>query len=225
MSRNTCIIIDDEPIARQILEGYTGSTPWLQHLGSFKNAQEALPFLRENHVDLILVDINMPEINGLELVRMLKPCPKVIITTAYPEYAVEGFELEVLDYLVKPIAFNRFLNAVNRLNKVPDTSAAQSEYITIKADKRLYRVNYRDILYFQSWGDYIKVFCADVKYVFLQSLTRLQKQLPSNQFCRIHKSYIININHISFIEGNQVIINDIAIPVGNQYKENLFSSI
>lgn len=220
----TCIIIDDEPIAREIIRDYISQTPGLQLQKEFHSAVDAVSYFNENIADLIFLDIKMPGLSGLDFIKVLENPPQIIITTAYPEHAVEGFDLEVLDYLLKPIGFERFLKAVNKLRRKKDKEQAAQGFMTVKSDKRLYRLSYNEILYFQSMGDYVKVFTEKQQLLFHHSMKQLENELPPS-FCRIHKSYIASLQKIDYIEGNQVCIKNTYLPVGELYKEKLFASL
>ena len=220
----TCVVIDDEPIAREILRDYISKTPGLLLQKEFNNAVDAVSYFNENTTDLIFLDIRMPHLSGLDFIKVLENPPQIIITTAYPEHAVEGFDLEVLDYLLKPIGFERFLKAVNKLRRKREQEHQMQGFMTIKSDKRLYRLPYDEILYFRSMSDYVKVFTEKQQLIFHHSMKQLENELPSS-FCRIHKSYIASLPKIDYIEGNQVCINNTYLPVGESYKEKLFASL
>ncbi len=234
-----CLIVDDEPLARRVLEKHASDVPYLEVAGHCGSALDAMNFLHEQQVDLMFLDINMPRLSGMELLKTLKKPPLVIITTAYPEFALEGYELNVLDYLVKPVSFERFLKAVEKaqdlllskqLIAAPSTVPATGDdaFIFIKSSKKTYKVNLENILYIEALGDYVKVFTSDKMIVTYQSLKNIENLLPPRTFPRIHKSFIISLPKVELIEGNHVKIKDRMIPIGTNYKadfEKLIVSI
>ncbi len=217
----SAIIVDDEYPARVLLNDYLSKIPSIHVAGIFKNALEASSFLQDNKVDMLFLDIQMPGLSGIELIRSLPVPTRIILTTAYPDYALEGFELSVTDYLLKPIRFERFLTAVNKAIHSLRTENASSEnrtIIKIKADQKVHLVNPDDILYIEGLKEYVRIHFLTEKLVTLESLKNLESELPS-QFMRIHKSYIINTHKIKSVTGNQVEIGDIYIPIGKTYRE------
>jgi len=218
-----CLIVDDEPLSLDILEKYISNIPDLVLAGKCLDAFEAMHFLKQNEVDLMFLDINMPKLSGISLVKSMDKLPELVFTTAYSEYAVEGFELEALDYLVKPISFERFLRTVNKAqNKLEGQSKYEMPgFIMVKSNKKLYRIPYSDILYCQSMGDFIKIHTQDKTYVISDTLKNIVQQLPSKQFTRIHKSYVISLPAIKYLEGNQLKIKEEFLPIGLTYKEEL----
>ena len=227
----SCMIIDDEPLSRDVLRKYIGELPDLTLVAECHDAFEATAFLNTNQVDLLFLDINMPGLSGISFARSLTLSPLIIFTTAYPEYAVEGFELNALDYLVKPYSFERFFKAVNRakerllkLNSEGDTTRK----IILKADKKIYSISFSEIKYIEGQGDYLKIHLVDKVLVVHQTLKSIMESLPEEEFMRIHKSYLVNLNHIEFIEGNQVKVGENQIPVSPPNREELlerFSSL
>ncbi|MEN0049428.1 MAG: LytTR family DNA-binding domain-containing protein [Bacteroidota bacterium] len=232
-----CIIIDDEELARKLLENYVGRLPHLNVLGSFKNPVAALQIIQNQKVDLIFLDIQMPELTGIEFLKTLQSTPQVILTTAYSEYAVESYALNVTDYLLKPFGFDRFLKAVNKasqqieLTNPKSTGSSTAEtpdktYQIIKADHKVHRVYHEDILYIQSMQEYAAYYTTNGRIVAFGSLKKLEKELPTPPFLRIHKSYIINTSKVTTLEGNLVHLAGEKIPIGGSYreivKENLF---
>ncbi len=227
-----CVIADDEPIARQILENYIESIPNLELVASCKNAFDVMAVLQEQTVDILFLDINMPKLSGISLLKTLQQKPNVIITTAYPEYAVEGFELSVTDYLLKPFSLERFLQAIS---KVSQKSALQTETVIthredpatslfVKSDKKIIKINFTDIQYIEAYGNYIKIF-TDKMTLTPQTLSDFLEKLP-NDFLRIHKSYIINFNQLKLIDGNQVLLqNDVKLPIGKSYRKAVLDRI
>lgn len=213
-----CIIIEDEPVARAILKTYIEDTPSLELKGEFQEAISALEFLKSGEVDLIFLDINMPKLSGISFLKSLPDPPNVILTTAYSEYALEGYELDVVDYLLKPFSFERFLKAVNKLN-VFDSSKSKEDTISIKADGKLYRVNLNEIVFGESKGDYITLHTNQKKLTFNQTLTSFIEELKDPSFVRTHRSYMVNIKRIDFVEGNMIFISSNEVPIGKSYKE------
>lgn len=228
-----CIIVEDEPLARKLMEEYVRTTPSLELLKSFGNPLQALEFLREEEVDLLFSDIQMKEITGLTLLKLLQKKPMVVLTTAYSEYAIDGFDLDVTDYLLKPITFERFLKAVekatqrfkekNTVVKAVESHAAMptpsDEFVFIKDGTKLLKIRLKDILYIQSLKDYVKVKTADKQIVSLQTMKSLEESLPSNMFIRIHNSTIIAFDAIEEIERDKVKILDQYFPISDSYKK------
>jgi len=217
----TCLIIDDEPIARDILRTYISDTPRLTLSGECESAVNALSCLKERNVDLIFLDINMPKLSGISFLKSLSAPPKVILTTAYSEYALEGYELDVVDYLLKPFSFERFLKAVN---KVPEPSDNDESYVVIKADGKTYRIDEDDILFAESQGDYITLHTTRERYTFNQTLTSFTDQLSASRFLRVHRSYLVSLQQIDYVEGNMIHIKGRDIPLGQAYKEEFKNS-
>lgn len=230
-----CIIVDDEPPAQRIIEKYIEDIPMLKLEGKCKNAMEAMEMLHQKSIDLMFLDINMPKMTGLSFLQSLKNPPLVILTTAYREYAMEGFELDVVDYLKKPIPFDRFLKAVNKVaermtpTQVPsyvinETNRQQLEdsFLFVKDDKVTYRIDLKDILYLESVGDYVKVITTQKAYMTNQTMKRMEAFLPANRFPRVYKSFIVSIAKINTIEGNSIKIGDAIIPIGQTYRKDFF---
>ncbi|HBK70735.1 MAG TPA: DNA-binding response regulator [Flavobacteriaceae bacterium] len=219
-----CIIIDDEPLAIQIIEKYLLEFQNFEMIASFNNPLQALTVLEENDIDVIFLDINLPKMNGLEFVRNLESSPNIIITTAYREYAVDSFTLDVLDYLVKPIPFNRFLKSINKITQKvhiqrgkTNIQAHKESHIFLKVDKKLVKIQFETIFYIESLKDYIKIFTAVGDYLVHKSLTGITEELPKDNFIRIHRSYTIAIDKVKSIEGNLVEVNTKKIPIGRKY--------
>ncbi len=223
------IIVDDEPLARDVLIKYISDCPMLELVSTCKSAFEALDALNHHTVRLIFLDINMPKLSGLSMVRTLQNPPQIIFTTAYPEYAVEGFEVDAVDYLVKPFSFDRFMKAVNKAiareeylrDKTGNGAEDDKKYFLIKADGKLYQVEHNDILYFEALGDYVQVITTAKKLVTHDTLKNVEDNLPAKRFLRVHRSFIISLERIEFVEGNRVKIGEDFIPVGQSYKANL----
>jgi DNA-binding LytR/AlgR family response regulator len=214
-----CIIVDDEPLAIEILESYVARIDELELVGTFRNAIAAFTFLQQNHVDLIFLDIEMPKLSGIEFLKSLKHHPKVIITTAYRDYAIEGFELEVADYLLKPISFERFLKSIGKT--VPATPASQESFIYFKVDKKMVKTKIADILYIESIKDYVKVRTAEKEIVTQQKISYLDESLPRTQFLRVHRSFIVNLDHIDAYTATDVEIDKYKVPIGRNYKNDV----
>ena len=223
-----CIIVDDEPIAREGIELKVLKVPFLKLVGQFYNALDANAFLAANEVDLMFLDIQMPDLTGLELLKSLKNPPLVIFTTAYSEYALEGFELDAADYLLKPITFNRFLKAVNKAKEVYDlhqknkntVEAISDEFIYIKADRQYIRLFFKDIRYIEGMRNYVIIHTQKEKIMPAINVKQIYDRLPKTIFARVSKSYIINVNYINRILTDFVMIGDAEIPLGKTYKEH-----
>ncbi|MFO7669223.1 MAG: response regulator transcription factor [Bacteroidales bacterium] len=220
----TCIIVDDEPLSRDILRKYINEVKDLELLAECADGFEATHHLLQANVDLLFLDINMPELSGISLARSLTHAPLIIFTTAYPEFAVEGFELDALDYLVKPYSFERFLKAVNRaLERLSSEngSGIQTRKILVKADKRLFALEPGNILFVEGQGDYIRIHLDHMKLMVHETIKNFMDSLPGESFMRVHKSWVVNLGKISFIEGNQVRIGTENIPVSPVLREEL----
>ena len=223
-----CIIIDDEPLAIELLEEYVSKIPYLKLLASFENSFKALNFLKENEVELIFLDIHMPDFSGIDFFKSLQNPPRVIMTTAYAKYAVEGFELNAVDYLLKPFSFNRLLRATDKLydmmQKGPVTIVERDQsqvddYIFLKSTHNIIKVNLSDIEYVEGYKDYLKVYVGEQQPILtIKSLKALESVLPQDAFVRIHKSYIVSINKIKSYRKGKVKIKDKYLPIGDSYK-------
>ena len=222
------IAIDDEPLALQLVSGYIEKTPGLNLAGSFDNPLDAIEFLNNEAVDLIFVDIQMPDLSGLEFTRSLAKGPKVIFTTAYEKYALEGFRLDVIDYLLKPFSYEEFLKAVQKAvrlikleKEVPDQVDTNSEFLFLKSDYKIRRINFNDILYIEGLKDYVKVFIqgSDKPVLSLITLKALEAKLPEAKFMRVHRSFIVNLERIDTIERSRIVFGKTYIPVSEQYKD------
>ncbi len=220
-----CIIIDDEPLAAEVIGNYLKEFSNVEHVGSYTNPLEALEIIESGEIDAVFIDINMPKMNGLEFIRSIEAKPSFIITTAYREYAVESYDLDVLDYLVKPIPFNRFLKSINKLSmkfnaeKSPDSAqdASEKSFIFLKVDKKLVRIKYDDIHFIESLKDYIKVFTSEGDFLAHKSLTSITEELPKSKFLRIHRSFTVSLDKIQALEGNSVLLKGKRIPIGRKY--------
>jgi DNA-binding LytR/AlgR family response regulator len=234
-----CLIIDDEPLAHRVIERYAADLPFLDIVKKCNNALEAMDVLHNQEADLLFLDINMPKLSGMDFLKTLKNPPLVIITTAYAEYAIQGYELDVVDYLMKPFAFDRFYKAIQKAEELLKGRGVQRQeakeadrheetFIFIKSSKKTYKVNLDEILYIEALGDYVKIFTTDRMIISYQSLKNIESLLPAPQFPRIHKSFIIALSRIDMIEGNHVKIRDRLIPIGTNFKgefEKLIRSI
>ena len=223
----SCIIIDDEPLAQSVIESYLKNVPNLELKAKFDNAIEALSYLNSNEVDLMFLDINMPELSGIDLLKTLSKKPEVILTTAYSEYAIEGYELGVSDYLLKPIALPRFLKATTKtidlLTKEKNYKEGGGEkprFVFIKVDGINLKVLLEDINYIEAYGNYLKVFTTEKMFLVTETMVNFIKKLDSD-FVRVHKSYIIPISKIEKLIGNRIHIGENQIPIGNTYKSEL----
>ena len=222
-----CIVVDDEPLARQLIESYIHQIPEIRCVGSYQTAIEAFAALHQQQIDVIFLDIEMPGIAGLNFIRSLKTNTKVIFITAYTQYAVDAFEIDAIDYLVKPVTFERFLKAVQRIgfSKIEGSSdqakALETTYVFLKVDRRLIKIDLSSIIYIEGFGDYLKVHTVSRTYTAYMTMAKLQSLLPASKFIRIHRSTIVNIAFIQFIEGNFIKVNNIDLPIGSTYRESL----
>ncbi len=226
-----CIIVDDEPLARDLLEDFISKIPFLNLKALCKNGFEAVETLQREKVDLIFLDIQMPDISGVQLFESLIVKPQVIFTTAYHDYAVEGFELDATDYLVKPFTFERFLKAANKayriyhLNNTGTDSLkqidenSQKDFLFVKEGTSTVRINLNEVLYMEGLKDYIKIFTKEKTVLTLMPLKTMEGKLPSDKFVRVHRSYIVSISKIDSIERSRIIIGDNWLPIGDYYKE------
>ncbi len=221
--RIKCIIVDDEPLSLDILKAYIKDVPILELKNSCNDAFEAIEAMKDDSIDLIFLDINMPKLSGLQMFKSLENPPKVIFTTAYPEFAVEGFEVNAIDYLLKPFDFERFVKAVNKYNDVPLSEG--DDLIWLKSEKKLHRVLIDDILYIEAIGDYLKVVCSDKNLIVHERLQKMEENLAYSNFCRIHRSYLISLDKIEFIEANRVGIGGVVLAVGQTYKEEFLNRV
>ena len=222
-----CLIVDDEPIARSILVEYLGDIQDVEIVGELSNPIEVANFIEETPVDILFLDINMPKLSGVQVLKNLKNPPLVIFTTAYSEYAVEAFELEAFDYLVKPIALDRFLKAVNnakRRIKEKTSDIVLPATFTIKENKRIYKIDINTLFLLQAYGDYVRIYTKEKKYVTKGKLSQVKIDLPNN-FLQVHRSYIINLNHLKYLEGNMVQVASESVPVSLSYRDSLLKHL
>jgi len=231
MNSYTCIIIEDEPLAQNVLKKYIEEHPSLTLLSVCNDALEAQAILNKENIDLLFLDINLPKLSGINFIKTLIHSPLIIFTTAYPEYAVEGFEINAIDYLVKPFSFERFLKAVNRALEKLTSSATQNStgndpsFVFLKADKKIHRVELDSIHYIEAVGDYMKVVTDSGQLIINETMKNLQEELPGRSFMRVHKSFIISRNKIKFIEGNYVQVANKSVPIGATYRNDVLASI
>jgi len=231
-----CVAIDDEPLARECIANYVREIDFLQLTGTGSNPLELTRLLDEQKIDLIFLDIQMPVINGIEFLKMLQNPPMVIITTAYPSYALDGFQLDVLDYLVKPITFNRFFKAANKakdyhhllaksLNTDLSKNNSTEDYFFIKCDYKYERIYFNDILYIEAMQNYVTIYTTKGKYITLLYLKNVEQNLDKNSFIRVHKSYIVSIPKIESIENNEIIIGSFRIPISRNYRDQVIEKV
>ncbi|HKH61795.1 MAG TPA: LytTR family DNA-binding domain-containing protein [Flavitalea sp.] len=230
-----CMVIDDEHLAIQLLENHISKVPFLELTSTFRNPLEALISINTNPVDLIFLDIQMPQLNGVQFMKLLQNRAQVIISSAYEEYAIEGFEHNVVDYLLKPISFERFFRAVEKaynlkhpaqkLERVPEMFPATGGYIFIKVETKMVRVELDDILFIEGLKNYVSIQTKTKKIVTLQVMKQLEEILPSNRFLRVHKSYIVSLDKINSIERQEIYIGDRIIPIGVTYHDAFFKRL
>ena len=222
------IALDDEPLALQLVTGYIEKTPGLKLIGQFDNPLDAAEFLADNRVDLIFIDIQMPDLSGIEFTRLIEKGPKVIFTTAFEKYALEGYKLEIVDYLLKPFSYEEFLTAVHKVQnllrleqKMPARVDVNNEFLFLKSEYKIKRINFNDILYIEGLKDYVKVFIQNSlrPVLSLTSLKLLESKLPENKFMRVHRSFIVNLGKIDTIERSRIVFGKEYIPVSDQYKD------
>ncbi|RAW01183.1 LytR/AlgR family response regulator transcription factor [Pseudochryseolinea flava] len=226
-----CIIVDDEPLAIEILESYVSKIDQLEIAGTFRNAVSAFTFLQTHAVDLIFLDIQMPKLTGIDFLKTLKNPPQVIFTTAYRDYAVDGYELEVVDYLLKPIPFERFLKAVAKAMHKPAATQVQTiiqkteqpsdSFVYFKVDKKMVKTNMSDIVFIESIKDYVKVKTIDKDIITQQKISYLEESLPKEQFLRVHRSFIININKVDAYTATDIEMGKLQVPIGRNYKQEV----
>jgi DNA-binding LytR/AlgR family response regulator len=228
----TCIVVDDEPLAQKGLEEYIKEVPFLELTAVCDNAMQAYPLLHKGQADLILLDIEMPELSGIDFLRSLHQPPAVIFTTAYPEYALQGYELDVIDYLVKPFPFSRFLKAATKARdliteKNNRTTVVNEEkgFFFLKVNHQIERIYYKDILFIEALQNYVAICMANRKIVSYMTISNMEKQLPASLFMRIHKSYIVALNKIDKIDKNKAIIHNQGLPVSRNVKEKLMQVV
>jgi two-component system LytT family response regulator len=233
-----CLVVDDEPLALNVLEDYISKIPFLQLVKSTTNPIEALTIVQAGGIDLVFLDVQMPELTGIQFLRIANGKAKVILTTAYPQYALEGYELDVVDYLLKPIAFDRFFKSVQKVQALlqppvqpvakPELLQADdflSDFIFIKTEHKIQKVYLHDILFIEGLKDYISIFTPAERIITLQGMKKMEDALPPKHFIRVHKSYIVSINKIDSIERSRIFIKDKIIPVGDTYRDEFFKIV
>lgn len=226
----TCIVVDDEPLARQLIVSYLDQVPGMHCIGCYQSAVEAFTALHAQSTDVIFIDIEMPGISGLNFVRSLKKPPKLVFITAYAEHAVDAFELDAVDYLIKPVTMERFLKTVGKLIPLRNEAAfapqpADVTSIFLKVDRRLVRLDLDEIIYIESLGDYLKVHGATQTYITYMPIGKIEALLPAGRFIRIHRSTIVNRHCIRFVEGNFVRTDKTDLPIGLTYRDTLLKSL
>lgn len=221
-----CIITDDEPMARKGLRGYIEKIDFLTLVGECEDAIQLNTMLKNQQVDLIFLDIEMPEMTGLELLSNITNPPKVIIVSAYEQYALKGYEFEVVDYLLKPVSFDRFLKSANRIHALLQTEQKEADdYIFVKSDKQLKKILFKDILFIESMENYVIIQTVSSKEIVYTTLKQIHESLPQDIFQQTHRSYIVNINQVNAIDGNLLNVNSYKIPVARNLKDNIFNLI
>jgi DNA-binding LytR/AlgR family response regulator len=216
VKRIRCLVVDDEELARTLLKTYIEKIDFLELIATVENPIEASSILKLEQIDVVFLDIQMPELKGTDFAKMIDPSTKVIFTTAYSEYALEGFELNALDYLLKPITFERFLQAVNKI-EIRGEVSPEASTIVVKSGYDLHKLDYNDILYIESDSEYVVFHTSRKKIMSYQTLTSLEKVLPKHIFLRVHRSYIVNMGKVSALKGKDILLNEIRIPVSSTY--------
>jgi two-component system LytT family response regulator len=237
-----CLVVDDEPLALHILEDYISKVPFLELIKATTNPIEALTLVQEGDIDLVFLDVQMPELTGIQFLRIANGKTKVILTTAYSQYALEGYELDVVDYLLKPIAFDRFFKSAQKAQGIIQPSVKQpivepvqqvqqqqqdflSDFIFVKSEYKIQKVYLHQILFIEGLKDYISIFTPTERIITLQNMKKMEDTLPEKHFVRVHKSYIVALNKIDSIERSRIFIGDKIIPVGDTYRDNFFKII
>jgi len=226
MKNLSCIIVDDEPGARKILQEFAGKVSFLELKGKFENIAKADSYLRANKAELIFLDIEMPKMSGLEYLHKSDIKTMVILTTAFPQYALQGYELNIIDYLLKPFAFERFLKAVQKAKEFSEAKEATNRdgiapFIFVRSEKRIEKIELNDILFIESLGNYVTIFTDNKKIIAYLTLKSLENQLPANHFIKTHHSFLVNCSRISFIQGDEIKIQNNVLPISRKYKDAL----
>jgi DNA-binding LytR/AlgR family response regulator len=226
MKRLTCIIVDDEPVARKILQEFAGQVPYLDLLGQFESAMKAEEFLKTNRPDLIFLDIEMPKVSGLQMLKRMHVDSMVILTTAFSQYALDGYEFDIIDYLLKPFALQRFLKAVQKAKdfhelKRQSGNAQPPSYIFIKSEKRIEKVELNDILYAEVLGNYVTIVTAQKKIIAYLTMKSLESQLSDADFIKIHQSFLVNRSKIESVEGNELRVGEKLLPISRSYRDGV----
>ena len=229
MKKLTCIIVDDEPVARKILQEFTGQVPFLELIGKFEGAQKAEEFLKIRQPDIIFLDIEMPRVSGLDMLKRINVESMVILTTAFPQYALEGYELDIIDYLLKPFALHRFMKAVQKAKDFREMkttgNAPAPSYIFIKSERRIERVELNDILYAEVMGNYMTVHTDRKSIIAYLTMKSLETQLPQTDFIKIHQSFLVNRSRIESVEGSELKVGNKTLPISRQYRESVMSLV
>lgn len=222
-----CILIEDEKLAQDVIKTHLNKIDGFELAGVCNNALEATEFLSKQEVDVIFLDIHLPGMTGLNFLKTLNDPPLIVLTTAYGEYALESYDFNVIDYLLKPISFERFFKTTIKIKEIMQVNASakenkpSSDYIFIKSNNRFFKVNFSEIIYVEGMKDYLKIYTNDAKLVTLQTMSEMEKLLPASQFIRVHKSYIVAVSRIKSIYGNTIELNKADIPIGINYKEKV----
>jgi DNA-binding LytR/AlgR family response regulator len=224
MKKLSCIIVDDEPVARKILQEFTEQIPYLDLQGKFESAARAEEFLRTNQPDLIFLDIEMPKVSGLQMLKRTNISSMVILTTAFPQYALDGYELDIIDYLLKPFALQRFLKAMQKARdfydmKTRSGGAPAVPYIFVKSEKRIERVELSDILYAEVMGNYVSIYTDRKKIIAYLTMKSLESQLSNTDFIKIHQSFLVNRSRIESVEGNEIKVGTVSLPISRNYRD------
>ena len=226
-----CLIVEDEILAQQVIQNHLQNTPQLELVGVCSNAAEARKILDETEIDLIFLDIQLPGMTGLNFLKSLPQSPLVILTTAYGEYALESYEFNVIDYLLKPISLERFTRAINKLSdgRLMTLTAKDRQmsydHLFIKSGTKFFKINFSEIVFIESMKDYLKIHTAEHQLITHQTMTEMEKLLPQRQFLRVHKSFIIAVQHIKSIYGNTIEVTNASVPIGNNYKNNVMNLV
>lgn len=219
-----CVIVDDEPMAREILSSYIDKTGELELVQSCKNATEALVFIQDNNVDVCFLDINMPEISGLSLAKIINKKANIIFTTAYRDYAIDGFDLQVVDYLLKPIAYDRFLQSIEKIKSQKEIRNT-SDFMFIRSDRKMVKVDFDSIVYVESLSDYVKIITLKQTIVTRETISNLEGKLSNDIFMRIHRSYIVSLKKMTSYTNEFIEINNKALPISRSYKESVLQKL
>lgn len=239
MTMIKCLVVDDEPLALHVIEDYISKIPFLQLVKATTSAIEALQLVQAGNIDLVFLDVQMPELTGIQFMRIANGRTKIILTTAYPQYALEGYELDAIDYLLKPIAFDRFYKAAQKVqaNLFPAAKAAEKEepqpersdisndFIFVKTEHKIQKVYLNDILFIEGLKDYISIFTPTERIITLQNMKKVEDALPERHFIRVHRSYIVALNKIDSIERSRIFMGDKVIPIGDTYRDEFFKMI
>ncbi len=223
-----CLIVDDDNISRHIIQDYVKRTDFLNLIASCSSAVEAISFIRNENIHLIFLDVEMPEMSGLELIKTLDIKPQIILVTAHEKYAVEAFDVDVTDFIIKPIAYSRFLKAVTKARKeynVRQIAPANMNNIFVKIESRIIKINTKDIIYIEALADYIMIITTADKYIVHSTMKGIENKLPAKDFVRIHRSYIVRLDKIESIDENMLIINKKLLPIGGSFRKNLMEQI